>query len=399
MGLENISDNPMDRVQPEMKKVLKKKDVPFDAHCHVFTKDNVPDEYLKIRIPLKEKFLSRVSHVLHRIISRTDTDILSRYAYFVQVMKSPYMETIAEKLFRYYDDHTLFGPETILCPMMMDLQANKKEKAGIKGRIKKPYPEQVREMKELVQNYPDRILPFLAVDPRREDVFDKIFVPAFESGSFFGVKIYPSLGYLPSHPELLKVYQVCVDRKIPVTVHCGTGSVRSSWNTLKDIPGLRYDPKTPGAPAEMTRKSKTLVGKKAFAAYFNHPKNWVPVLEMFPDLHLNLAHFGSTLEWKKYLENEDNTWPSRIIDLIYRYPNVYTDISYNIVERSQYRALRDLLKRNDRLRDRVLFGSDYYMTVKAGHFRTILADFTSALGQDLIRQMATVNVRRFLRLP
>jgi hypothetical protein len=54
-----------------------------------------------------------------------------------------------------------------------------------------------------------------------------------------------------------------------------------------------------------------------------------------------------------------------------------------------------MLYRNPHIREKVLYGSDYQMTVQAGHFRTILADFTTTLGTDLIKLMSTDIVRRF----
>ena len=343
---------------------------------------------------MKEKFLGKAEWLLHRIIGSTDTDKWSRLAYFLDIIAEPSMEDIAKRILGYYNNHVLFGPGTVICPLMMDFQPH--PGAGIKGKANKTFSEQIEDMQKLTEKYPGRILPFLAVDPRRPEVLENFFFPAFESGVFGGVKLYPSLGYLPSHPVLMDLYQICVDKKIPVTVHCGTGAVSSSWRYLKNIPGFRYDQKNPAAPAEFSEQTCWFFSSHAFADYFNHPDRWKPVLERFPDLRLNLAHFGSTVEWEKYLNNQDNSWPSRIMDLIYRYPHVYTDISYNISAREQHKLLRELLLRNPRLQERVLFGSDYFMVVKEGHFRTILADFTTAMGEDLMRKMACDNPRVFL---
>ena len=392
-----ICPHSSDRLSPALRDRLQERQpVLFDLHCHLFHKDHIPDHFLRLKVPMKDRVLGKMEQFLHGIVNRTDTDKWSNLAYFVNLTRSVSMEETALKLFRYYDNHVLFGPHTVICPMMMDFQPRPGE--GVRGKLQKSYSQQVEDMADLRDRYPDRILPFLAIDPRRPGVFEEMFLPAFASGKFFGIKLYPSLGYLPSHPELLKIYRVCEEKNIPVTVHCGTGAVRSSRFHLKDIPGLRYTLSNPEGPAEETTESRWLFTGKAFAEYFNHPRNWQPVLERFPRLRLNLAHFGSVVEWKKYLAGQDNTWPARIIDLIYRYPHVYTDISYNISARDQHRALRELLERNPRLRERTLFGSDYYMVVKAGHFRTILADFTAAVGEDLLHSLADDNARTFLGL-
>ncbi len=368
----------------------------FDMHCHIFNKDYVPDRFLRIKLPMKDWFLGGAEWFLHRIIGSRDTDKLSSLAYFLDIIAEKEMENIALRVLGYYENHALFGPDTVICPLMMDFQPRTGD--GIKGKTKKDFPRQIDEIKALTDKYPGRILPFLAIDPRRPRVLEDIFLPAFESSCFGGVKLYPSLGYLPSHPVLLNMYEICEEKNIPVTVHCGTGSVRSSRAHLRNIPGLRYDRNNPEAPAEMGEESRWLLSKAAFAEYFNHPDRWRPVMERFPRLRLNLAHFGSTLQWEKFLKGKSNTWPSRIIDLIYRYPHVYTDISYNICASAQYAPLRELLLRNPRLRERVLYGSDYFMVVKEGHFRTMLAEFTTAMGEELMTQLNRRNPAEFLGL-
>ena len=313
-----ICETPEERLSEEMRASVRNRLTAFDMHCHLFNKDYVPDRFLRIKVPMKERFLGAAEWLLHRIFGRTDTDKWSRLAYFLDIIAEGSMEDIARRVFGYYDNHLLFGPGTILCPLMMDFQA--RSQAGIKGKTRKTFQDQIAEMKKLVNKYPGRILPFLAIDPRRPRVLEDVFLPAFETPLFGGVKLYPSLGYLPSHPVLLEMYGICEKKMIPVTVHCGTGSVHSSRRFHKDIPGLRYDQDNPTAPARLTGQTKWFLSKQAYADYFNHPENWRPVLERYPELRLNIAHFGCTVEWEKYMKNQDNTWPSRIIDLIYRYP-------------------------------------------------------------------------------
>ena len=394
MGSDHISSDPLQRLTFTAGRKSRSGSPTFDMHCHIFNKDYVPDRFLRINLPMKAWFLGGAEWLLHRVIGSRDTDKLSSLAYFLDIIAEKEMENIALRVLGYYDNHALFGPDTVICPLMMDFQPRKGD--GIRGKTKKDFYRQIDEIKNLAEKYPGRILPFLAIDPRRPRMLEDIFLPAFETSCFGGVKLYPSLGYLLSHPVLLEMYEICEEKNIPVTVHCGTGSVRSSRSHLRNIPGLRYDQKNPEAPAEMGEESRWLLSKEAFAGYFNHPDRWRPVLERFPRLRLNLAHFGSTLEWDRYLKGKSNSWPSRIMDLIYRYPHVYTDISYNICDSAQYAPLRELLLRNPRLRERVLYGSDYFMVVKEGHFRTMLAEFTTAMGEDLMVQMNRKNPSGFL---
>lgn len=44
---------------------------------------------------------------------------------------------------------------------------------------------------------------------------------------FHGVKLYPSLGFLPSHPNLIPIYEYCVANNIPITVHAAPATLKT----------------------------------------------------------------------------------------------------------------------------------------------------------------------------
>ena len=77
---------------------------------------------------------------------------------------------------------------------------------------------------------------------------------------------------------------------------------------------------------------------------------WAKVLDAFPELTLNFAHFGSQ-------RNGQKQWRDAIIEWTNRYDRVYTDISCKSA--SYYKELADLLTANPRLQERVLYGSDF----------------------------------------
>jgi uncharacterized protein len=126
---------------------------------------------------------------------------------------------------------------------------------------------------------------------------------------------------------------------------------------------------------------------------------------------LCLAHFGSAEEWIKHIraetpsEGDGRAWVRIITDMINekKYPNLYTDISYTLFMpriRGMYIDLVDYLKvllSNSRIRERVLFGSDYYMAeqeeIKEKEASILLR---SRLGEDLFKQIAHTNPKRFL---
>lgn len=379
---DQISGNPRDRVPDEMEALIDDSNVMFDIHSHIFNFDTVPDKFLGIRIPLTRRVLKRLEHLLHKLINYTDTDPLSNVAYFINIGRSYSIKEIAEKLFDYHPDI-----KTIFCPLMMDMRP------GIKGKQKVNYNEQIDNVKNLRDQFPDKLLPFVAIDPNNQDV-ENIFLKSFsEEYKFFGIKIYPSLGYLPSNPKLMEIYEVCEAKKIPVIAHCGGGAVHSSCHHIKNIKGKRLHENNNWVDSTET---KWFFGKKSYANYFNHPKNWEPVLRSFPKLKLNLAHFGSDNEWEKLLKGKNNTWVSRIMDLMARFDNVYADFSYNISNHKIFGILRNKIEDNKLMAERTLYGSDYYMLVIEGHFRSIKIDFVTSIGDEVMKQIAVLNPKRFL---
>jgi predicted TIM-barrel fold metal-dependent hydrolase len=356
----------------------------FDVHCHVFNLATVPNGFLGIRIPFKNWFLKTLEHTLHKIKSKTDTDKLSNFAYFIDFGTNRNIENIAQKLFDYYRD---IEKKTIFCPLMMDMRP------GIKGKQAVDYFTQIDDMRNLRNKYPDKLLPFIAIDPNNPKAYE-IFLKAFSPDyNFFGVKLYPSLGYLPTHPRLMNILEICEEKRIPVTAHCSGASVHTSYRHIKNIRGRKLNAK--GEIVEY-KDNKWFFRKKKYANYFNHPKNWIPVLETFPKLKLNLAHFGSSREWEKLVKAKKNNWAYEIIYLMARYENVYADFSMNIYDENLFDTFNFLLKEDELLAKRALYGSDFYMVVTEGHFRKIKNNFILAMDENVMQQIACENPRKFL---
>jgi predicted TIM-barrel fold metal-dependent hydrolase len=374
----------MSRVPAPMREILLKEDVFFDVHCHVFNYRDVPDKFLGIRIPQNERLLSYLEKILHRIVNSTDTDKLSNLAYFINFLRTRTSVEITQKLFTYYSEKNL-----IVCPLMMDMAQ------GIGGRIVDDFQIQIEKMKALRDLFPERILPFLALDPNNPKMKDNFLKVFSEQGGyiFFGVKIYPSLGYLPSHPLLMDIYEICEEKNIPVTAHCSGAIVHTGKRFIKEIPGVHQN--SDGSWSEETISMK-FRRRTDYAGFFNQPANWNRVLEKFPRLKLNLAHFGGDAAWEKFSSGESENWVNRIIDMMYRYHSLYADFSYTFYNRRYSKALKKLLSENAEIAARVLYGSDYYMVVSEGHFRSLKTSFTTVMGDELMKKIANDNSRRFL---
>jgi predicted TIM-barrel fold metal-dependent hydrolase len=294
---------------------------------------------------------------------------------------------------------------------------------GISGTVKKPFYEQWKELSELrgLRKHNKTVIPFLAVDPRNPNLYAD-FLAAFSDPArrvnrtgqafldsafpFFGVKIYPSLGYLPSDPVLMDIFKVCAEKRIPVTTHCGGASVRFSQDKKNGqyyvsngqervLTDYKFDCSKYGKARQATE----------IANFFNAPNNWIPVADAFPALKINLAHFGGSEEWDRYRNGTPHTHVHETMELLVRYPNVYADISYAYASERNLEALVEMLyntrftaKQRDVFRTKLLYGSDYYMTDLEKSLITVMVNFIAQFEKDkpMHDQICVHNPIRFL---
>lgn len=149
---------------------------------------------------------------------------------------------------------------------------------------------------------------------------------------FSGIKLYPPVGFDPfpinDQKEFEKVdflYKFCSQNNIPITTHCSDGGFVTVKNNM-----------------ELT-----------------NPARWEYVLIRYPNLKLNFAHFG----WESRIFS-GKKWRAKIIELILKYQNVYTDFSAIAIEDKYYKILNQLLSNNpDKLKHRILYGSDYMINL------------------------------------
>ncbi len=166
---------------------------------------------------------------------------------------------------------------------------------------------------------------------------------------FLGIKVYPPLGFDPWPEDVVErekvcyLYQYCIDYNIPITAHCSPGG---------------------------------FLVKKDYKD-FSSPYRWEKVLDYhdengekpFRKLRLNLAHFGGV---------DGVDWGKKIADMIlegdpengqYKYENLYTDISYQGVDKQSYVELSGFINKYDaeqraRLIERIIFGSDFMINLQ-----------------------------------
>jgi len=191
------------------------------------------------------------------------------------------------------------------------------------------YQEQIDSLEALAKDPANggRVRPFFGVDPRRwrgreADLIAEVTQRCTGAGALWaGVKLYAPAGFSPTDkllygPEASKnggLYAFCEANAIPITVHCSRsgfaclsqeiivdGHVNRKVGDLEEIVyynhrNYRFVSKffglNPGPAGAIRERARTL----------NHPKLWKLVLERFPNLKLNLAHWGNNIEIMAYI--------------------------------------------------------------------------------------------------
>jgi len=193
---------------------------------------------------------------------------------------------------------------------------------------------------------------------------------------FAGIKVYPPLGFDPwpeDEAEREKVeilFGFCEERGIPIVTHC-------------DDHGFR-------------------VVSMGDALTFTAPSRYRAVLELFPKLKIDFAHFGRQYTTKLRLR-APHDWFDEIVELIDAYPNVYADIAFNGVEPEYYERLVEALAAlpdpaREKVEARLLFGSDFVVNLLkirsyADYYRIFDA---SPLDAALRSRLCSENPARFL---
>ena len=305
------------------------------------------------------------------------------------------------------------------------------------------------------------VLPY--DEPRNwDEPFADIATPD-KAGAFVGFKMYTALGYKPLDPKLSKnltaFYKRCEQQGIPVLCHCSPSGMYSHDRTFYFDREFR-----PFRERYMTRKRDfPKLWKKyedfdrvmGFYDEFVRPSAWEKqVLSIYKKLKLCLAHFGGgSSEWKEWKEDTydkkqrflrddpyltktvsreqeekfiaswylDETpkpgvgnpkrWIREIVDMMANYENFYTDISYHYVK-DHKKQLKWLIKTYPHIKERILFGTDWYMTELENctihkfvhNAKTALDEITKELEvetnikDDLWLRFSRINPMKFYRI-
>lgn len=173
--------------------------------------------------------------------------------------------------------------------------------------------DQNKKLAELAKMYPGRLIPFVGVDPRRDNAVHLLEKGVKEWG-MKGLKLHPCSGYYPNDESIYPIFAKAQELDIPVSIHTGfiLGSLKSKY---------------------------------AYPLYLDD------VLADFPRLKIVAVHLGDSR----------GAWWQEVASLAYMRPNFYMDLcGWQSMAKDYFadfcQILRTVLDRAGA--DRVLLGTD-----------------------------------------
>jgi hypothetical protein len=182
---------------------------------------------------------------------------------------------------------------------------------------------------------------------------------------------------------------------------------------------------------------QTLIGKSAdnkLHNLFGYDKQLGTMTQDLNNLKVCFGHFGGDDEWSRFFEldrdnfstkllefpdhgiffktDDDGTterkgkleliwkgadWYSIICSLMLQRPNVYADISYIVHNGEAIFPLLKLTLQNKKLREKVLYGTDFYVVRNHKSDKNIRADALGSLSADEFSQIARINPDAYLK--
>ncbi|RPH29752.1 MAG: hypothetical protein EHM93_16940 [Bacteroidales bacterium] len=176
------------------------------------------------------------------------------------------------------------------------------------------------KLMDLVISHKGQLFPFVAIDPRRPGIVDTLLTGSFFQGDrrFYGVKLYPRMGYHPQCKTMDAVYKYCSDNQLPITYHCGKGGFppNTDWKYTK----------------------------------YGNPLNFEPIIKQYPSLKIDFAHMGST--------DPSYDWAKTVARLVKENDNVYTDLSC-YTGTDELNPMKAFWGEGTKLKTRLMFGTDF----------------------------------------
>lgn len=132
---------------------------------------------------------------------------------------------------------------------------------------------------------------------------------------------------------------------------------------------------------------------------------WTAVAAKYPKLKINLAHFGSSEEWKHYRAGKPNTHVQQSLDMMRNHKNVFADFSFACTSLKNLEKILELitsLKINEAdrkvYREKILYGSDFFLNQTNLNIITVIENMFKTFKDDkeIINDFCVRNPYRFL---
>jgi predicted TIM-barrel fold metal-dependent hydrolase len=255
------------------------------------------------------------------------------------------------------------------------------------------WTKQLKYTEQVVLANPLKLLPLFHYDPRRWQLKgnQEVYNHVESDGLYLGYKIYTAQGYRPWDKRRLSIledfYVNCCENQTPIMNHC---TPEGAFTFDRDE---YFDFVHPNDNDE-DRKQKDANGEhiqEYFNEHFVSPDAWRQVLDatvngtLLNKLRLCFAHFGGNTDLGK-------KWGRQIMEMVQKYPNLYADISSSFADEdfqdyflkilkieneeekrekeekpeNMEKDDKNVKKKKTRLKDRILFGSDWYLTLLGG---------------------------------
>ena len=408
----------------------------IDVHEHVFRGRDIPLKGYLLSRTYPEWYIRLLAPVLFTVIEKAIrgesrgilVDLVKSIAYaytgkgyrrWADILSLPDMDEIAKEMIGAFQQDRI----ALFVPLMVDFEY------WFKPTKKLPIVDQIDSMyRDVILPFKGRIHPFAPFDPARELAYrEKLPSPGDPEGGprekysslemakeavrnkgFIGVKVYNTLGYRPlgnalvdkqrrsiffrnnlkrysvftggQFDEVLSdLYRFCQREQVPITAHC-------VYDGIEAYPKASFD--------------------------FGSPEYWRAVLEKFPRLHVNLAHFGwsrpedyiSKSRWARFVQSlraapaqpasgsggsgdggGKQTWVREIAGMLEEYPNLYADVAHHgVTDDANIPKFREAYGEMCRdypgvIQKKLLFGIDWHVIARVDNYNAFLEKYRQVL--------------------
>jgi hypothetical protein len=290
---------------------MPKKKIRYSLHGHVLNEQVYPWDVYAGRLTIPKTYVEPIAEVLkysptavkalERIMEMVGKD---KHLHLVEVLRV-FTSNFGEAVNAFIKSMDEAGID-VATPLMLDMTAGNEI-----SHPELPWDLQVKLFGELYKQTGGRLRPFYGFDPRRDGSLETC-MEEIHAGRFFGVKMYPPMGFSPNYnskrnskkvnSRLRKLYEWAEHFGVPMNVHSSPGGIHG-----KDV-------------------------SESDAHFYSHPNRMWDVLFDHPELIYCYAHFGGNAEFMRYWLKQDNGEDNRAATIhrqMMEFPFVMGDDSFH----------------------------------------------------------------------